>query len=147
MYNHEPAGYNCPFCEYIKDNSEYIVYSDNFLTAFISTAVWNSNIGSVLIIPNKHVENLYDMPDDLLEKIAVLSKRVALAIKENYKSDAVSLRQHNEPDGNQSVWHYHQQVIPRWKDDNFYGNHSKDKREISPEERLEYAKLIKAALK
>jgi diadenosine tetraphosphate (Ap4A) HIT family hydrolase len=87
------------------------------------------------------------MPDELLEKIAVLSRKMAIAIKRKYGADAVSLRQHNEPDGNQSVWHYHQQVIPRWKEDNFYANHSNAKAQITPKDQTTYANLIKEAIK
>ena len=37
-----------------------------------------------------------------------------------YKGDGVSTRQHNEPAGNQDVWHYHLHVFPRYQDDAFY---------------------------
>lgn len=57
-----------------------------------------------------------------------------------YKCDGVSSRQHNEPCGNQDVWHYHLHVFPRYKDDNLYLTN----RELSkPEERIEYADRLK----
>ena len=51
------------------------------------------------------------------------SKRVAIALKETYKCDGVSTRQHNEPAGNQDVWHFHLHVFPRYTGDKLYLNH------------------------
>lgn len=69
-----------------------------------------------------------------------MEKEVALALKETYKCDGVSSRQHNEPCGGQDVWHYHLHVFPRYKDDNFYKT---DRVNSKPQERVEYAQKIK----
>ena len=45
---------------------------------------------------------------------------MALTMKVVYSCDGISTRQHNEPAGNQDVWHYHLHVTPRYKDDVFY---------------------------
>lgn len=146
MYNHEPENYHCPFCDYIvTPNMPYEVYRDDDIYAFISSAMWPHNPGIVIIIPIQHIENIYDMTDELMAKVHVFAKKAAIAMKRSYYCDAISTRQHNEPDGNQTVMHYHFQVIPRYHDDNLYINH-KEKSDIAPEERLKYAKIIKAAL-
>ncbi|HYE22032.1 MAG TPA: HIT domain-containing protein [Verrucomicrobiae bacterium] len=146
MFNHEPKNYKCPFCKYVEDKSPHLVYSGKHLSAFISSAQWPKNKGIVIIIPNKHYENIYDIPDHILEKVHVLAKKVALTMKKTYKSDGVSMRQHNEPAGNQSIWHYHFQIIPRYNKDDLYVNHRK-KTDIPEKERLKYAHLIKRELK
>jgi hypothetical protein len=46
-------------------------------------------------------------------------------------------RQHNEPAGNQEVWHYHLHVFPRYARDDLYGSLY---RETTLEERLPYAR-------
>lgn len=38
-------------------------------------------------------------------------------MKAAYGCDGVSTRQHNEPAGDQDVWHYHLHVVPRWHGD------------------------------
>jgi len=43
-------------------------------------------------------------------------------MKQAWKCDGVSTRQHNEPAGNQDVWHYHMHVFPRWDNDDLYGS-------------------------
>jgi histidine triad (HIT) family protein len=64
---------------------------------------------------------------------------VAKAIKEIYKCDGISSRQHNEP-CTQDVWHYHLHVYPRYFDDNLY----ESERKLSDEnKRKEYANKLR----
>ena len=74
--------------------------------AFINSRRWPNNPGGVLIVPNQHFENLYDMPEEILVRIYVMAKKMALALKETYKCDGTSIRQYNEPAGNQDAWHF-----------------------------------------
>lgn len=96
----------------------------------------------MLVIPRTHVENVYTIEDELLAKLSILGKEVALGMKETYKCEGVSFRQHNEPSGGQDVWHYHLHVFPRYKDDDLYTNH-KDARYTTAEERAPYASKLK----
>jgi histidine triad (HIT) family protein len=127
MYNHEPKNYLCPLCQVAKgertdrgNQESSVIFRDDFITAFVSAKWWRSNPGHVIIIPNRHFENIYDLPENLGHMIFDFSKKVALALKEGYKCDGVSTRQHNEPAGNQDVWHYHLHIYPRYIGDNFY---------------------------
>jgi len=109
--------------------------------AFISPKWWVNNPGNVIIVPKQHVENVYDISDDLLAKVQVVAKKVAIAMKEVYACDGVSMRQHNEPAGNQDTWHYHLHIFPRWHDDNLYVNHL-NKKFVPVEEREVYAQKL-----
>lgn len=148
MYNHAPDNYRCPFCqvvegienEHLYTKQQDIVYRDEFVTAFIASGWWKNNKGHVLIVPNEHFENIYDLPEELSHRIHNLEKEIAFALKATYKCDGVSSRQHNEPNGGQDVWHYHLHVFPRYKGDNLY----KTDRELSkPEDRVEFAERIR----
>jgi histidine triad (HIT) family protein len=46
------------------------------------------------------------------------------ALKETYRCHGTSVRQHNEPAGNQDVWHYSLHVFPRYAGDNLCLNHA-----------------------
>lgn len=148
MYNHAPEGYICPFCqiakgkenEQISTKQNDIIYKDVDVTAFISSCWWKNNKGHVIIIPNKHIENLYDLPSDISCRIHNLERKIAFALKETYLCDGVSSRQHNEPAGNQDVWHYHLHVFPRYVNDRLYKS---DRENTKPEERLEYAQKLR----
>ena len=150
--NHEPNNYLCPFCDWLAGNeTDYkrnsdIVLQDNTITAFISPKWWINNPGHVIVIPNHHVENLYDIDDETLSRVAQATKRIASAIRKSYEGcTGTSTRQHNEPDGNQDVWHFHTHVFPRFPDDHLYENHQ-NKHFVMPEQREPYADLLRKVL-
>jgi histidine triad (HIT) family protein len=151
MPSHEPDGYVCPFCSVVagQDNpgtwtkQADVVLRDAHATAFVASSWWPANHGHVLVVPNGHYESIYDIPDDVLAAVQVMGKRVALALKAAYQCDGTSFRQHNEPHGDQEVWHYHLHVFPRYENDGLYGSR---KRNTTPEERAPYVAKLRAAL-
>lgn len=148
MHNHAPVNYSCPFCLLAQgQETEYnfredIVYEDESTLGFISPKWWVNNAGHVIVIPKKHSENIYDIDDDELTYVYKAAKKIAIAIKGSYQCDGISMRQHNEPEGGQDVWHFHVHVFPRYKDDNLYQNHD-NKRFVSKEERVEFVEKLK----
>lgn len=128
MYNHAPDGYPCPFCliangienEQVLTCQSDVVYHDQLLTAFISARQWPQNQGHVIVIPNAHYENIFDLPPDLGTPIQRLAQALAIAMKREYGCEGISTRQHNEPAGNQDVWHYHLHIFPRYAGDDLY---------------------------
>jgi histidine triad (HIT) family protein len=148
MYNHEPVDYLCPFCsliwgiegKHVYSVQSDIVYHDEIVTAFVGSHQWPNNHGNVIVIPNEHFENNYDLPIHYATDIHRVARMIALAFKEVYGCDGVSTRQHNEPAGNQDVWHYHLHVTPRYAGDQFY----ESRREFMPaDERARHAQGLK----
>ncbi|MFD1953121.1 HIT family protein [Paenibacillus thailandensis] len=148
-YSHMPEGYECPFCRVIAGDERPnngtkqrdVVYRNELVTAFIASKWWPNNKGHVLVVPNNHYENLFDLPAEYAAEIHRAAQLVALAMKGNYGCDGISTRQHNEPAGNQDVWHYHLHVYPRYENDRLYltaGSPS------DPEERPYYADKLRA---
>jgi histidine triad (HIT) family protein len=152
LYSHAPNGYICPFCLLVQNiESELnqarqtdIVYQNNEATAFIATRKYPLNTGHVLVIPNQHFENIFDLPAALAVKIHELARGVALAMKLAYGCDGIMLRQHNEPAGDQHIWHYHLHIIPRYQNDRFY---TSQREPFPPDERATYALRLKMCLK
>ncbi len=150
MFSHQPSDYICPFCDWLAGNeTEYkrnsdIVYQDDEVTAFIAPKWWVNNPGNVIIIPNHHRENIYDIPDQQLAAVYAVIKQIAIAIRNTYDGcEGTSTRQHNELAGNQSVWHFHAHVFPRYENDRLYQNHD-NKSFVEPERRKEYADKLRA---
>jgi histidine triad (HIT) family protein len=151
MYNHAPENYSCPFCllikgilnEHVHSMQSDIVYQDDVVTAFISSHQWTSNHGNTIIVPNEHFENIYDLPLRFAQDIHRVAKALAIAMKRVYACDGVSTRQHNEPAGNQDVWHYHLHVTPRYENDNFYGT---QRQLMASSERAKHAEALKTSL-
>lgn len=151
MYNHAPENYACPFClliqgienQHVYSVQSDIIYHDKTITAFIGSHQWPNNHGNVIIVPNEHFENIYDLPPHYALDIHKLARLIAITMKAVYRCDGVSTRQHNEPAGNQDVWHYHMHVTPRYKDDQFYFTH----REFMPiGERAHHAERLESHL-
>ena len=152
MQTHEPENYECPFCTLISgketeiNKKSHIVYEDEKTLAYVAPKWWINNPGHVLVVPKAHTENLYTISDEQLADVYKTVKKIAIAIKETYKPDGVSTRQHNEPAGNQDVWHLHVHVFPRYKDDNLYANH-KEQRWVKSEEIIPYAQKLQEYFK
>lgn len=149
MYNHAPTNYICPFCSLLrggKNKNMFSVVSDIFfrdehVCAMISSHQWPNNRGHALVFPIQHYENIYDLPVALGGKIHTVARKIALAMKSLYSCDGISTRQHNEPAGNQDVWHYHLHIFPRYAGDHLYASQYA---EMPAEERAEYANLLRS---
>lgn len=127
QWSHEPAGYQCPFCAFLSGRDDVndqrdIVLTTDLATAFVAPRWWPNNRGHVLVIPNAHHENLYDIPQAYGHAVHDAVQRVAVGMRATYGCDGVSTRQHNEPAGYQDVWHYHVHVFPRYEGDQLYAS-------------------------
>lgn len=124
---HAPEGYDCPFCGYAEGRPneygggpEHEVERTATTLSFVSPRWWPDNRGHVIVVPVEHHENLYTIPDGLGGDLFAAARRAALAVKAAYGCPGTSTRQHNEPAGDQEVWHFHWHVFPRWPGDRLY---------------------------
>jgi histidine triad (HIT) family protein len=150
VQRHAPPDYDCPFCAYIRGEERPpwnlrsdLVWQDEETTAWMNPRWWGNNPGNVLVVPNRHVENLFEL--DRLQAAAIheTARRIALAMTFAYPCQGVTTRQNNGPGADQEVWHYHLHVFPRRRDDGFYGS---DARMTEAEERQPYAELLRGVL-
>ena len=149
---HEPDDYECPFCRIQQgahnehNQPEDIVAVTDLAFARIAPKWWPANPGAALVIPRTHHENLYGIPSAVGHAVWDLTQQVAVAMRETYDCEGISTRQHNEPAGNQDVWHLHVHVFPRHVDDRLYEKH-RSTRWVSSEERVPYAEMLSSALR
>ena len=73
--------------------------------------------GHALILPKAHAANLYELPDELAQKILPLAKKMAVQLKETLQCDGLNLVQNNGEVAGQTVHHFHMHLIPRYKGD------------------------------
>lgn len=149
--SHAPHDYRCPFCLLLqgvfdeRNQPDDVVGVTGLAYARIAPKWWPANPGGVLVIPRGHHENLYDLPDDVGHEIWDLTRRVAVAMKDAYRCDGVSTRQHNEPAGDQDVWHLHVHVLPRYQGDRLYLRHL-DAAYVPAADRAPYAERLRRSL-
>lgn len=107
---------DCIFCKIIEGEiPSYTIYED--LEFKVILDAFPSGKGHTLILPKKHIENVFDIDDELLSKAHQLAKKVAKAVKDHLGCEGVNILQNNGSCAGQTVFHYHIHIIPRNTDD------------------------------
>ena len=151
MFNHEPPGYPCPFCALVGGGETAVSDQDDIVlvaeraTALVSARWWPNNHGHVLVVPNAHHENLYDLPATDGHAVHDVVRTIAIAMRTSYGCEGISTRQHNEPAGYQDAWHYHVHVFPRYDNDHLYATLPYPEY-VSAKQRRPYAETLRAQL-
>lgn len=151
MHEHAVPWYVCPFCALLDGRpgeaptSSDVVVETPDAVAFVAPRWWPNNRGHALVVPRRHVENLYAIAEADLVAVTLLAQRVANAMRASYGCSGISTRQHNEPDGGQDVWHFHVHVIPRYPGDELYRSRALPGFQ-PPEERARFARILRAEL-
>jgi histidine triad (HIT) family protein len=133
---------DCLFCKIASGEipSEK-VYEDDYVFAFLDIRPINE--GHTLIVPKKHYLNIFDTPDEVLEYMIVVAKKVAQALQRSIQADGINIGMNNGEVAGQVIWHAHMHVMPRESGD---GHRHWIKKETTSEERQKTAKLITEAL-
>ncbi len=102
----------CVFCRIVRGQApSFQVCEDELTLTFMD--IFPVAAGHSLVIPKEHYENIYTVPPDTLAAIARASRRLALAIRTELQPDGLGLFQLNGAAAGQTVFHYHQHLIPR----------------------------------
>ena len=107
---------NCIFCKIVRGEipSEKI-YEDDWSLAFLD--INPVNAGHALVIPKDHFENIYTTPDEALARLSLVTKKVALAIRNAVDAEGITISMNNEPAGGQVIFHAHFHIVPRFEKD------------------------------
>jgi histidine triad (HIT) family protein len=85
VFNHQPAGYRCPFCRNIREDASdhllRVLHRDEDVFVKVNPRWWPNNPGAALVIPVEHHEHLFDLPDRLAEPVHRATRMTALAMK------------------------------------------------------------------
>ena len=71
MKSHAPKNYKCPICLGVKgvENDDTLlkqadlIFRDNLVSVFINSFWIPTREGHVIVVPNEHYENIFDLPD------------------------------------------------------------------------------------
>lgn len=107
---------NCIFCKINKNEiNSYTLYEDNLIKAFLDVNPVSK--GHIVVIPKKHYENIYETPDEVIGKINIVCKKLAILCKKKLNAYGVNILNASVKDAQQSVFHLHYHIVPRFKDD------------------------------
>ncbi|HEV7246815.1 MAG TPA: HIT family protein [Shinella sp.] len=87
------------------------VYEDEHTVAFMD--VMPQANGHTLVIPKAPSRNILDADPETLSRLFPVVQKVAVAAKDAFEADGVTVIQFNEPAAGQTVYHLHVHIIPR----------------------------------
>lgn len=89
------------------------VYEDADTLAFMD--VMPQSPGHLLVIPKVPSRNILDADPATLSKVIPVVQKLAVAAKEAFDADGITVTQFNEPAAGQTVYHLHFHIIPRYE--------------------------------
>lgn len=113
--NHE----DCIFCKIINgDIPSAKVYEDEHVYAFLDISQVTK--GHTLVIPKTHVKDIFETPPEVAKELYARIPKVANAIKKTYQPLGLNTLNNNGEAAEQSVFHLHIHLIPRYGEGDGY---------------------------
>jgi histidine triad (HIT) family protein len=101
----------CPFCKIVrKEAPAHTVYEDEKVIAFLS--IQPINVGHTLVVPKKHYENIYEIPEEEVAHLYKIVKKMAHAVKKAVDAEGIRIVQNNGEAAGQIIFHMHVHIIP-----------------------------------
>lgn len=106
-------GNDCIFCRIANNEVDaYKIYEDEECMVILDK--FPNNIGHSLVIPKKHIKNIFELDNDLAGKILKIASKISNAVQKSLQPDGINLLQNNNKCANQTVNHFHIHIIPRY---------------------------------
>lgn len=107
---------DCVFCKILKKEiPAYFVYEGDNVSAFLDINPLNK--GHVLVVPNEHFADVFDIKAEVLKELAGKSQEIAQKMKEILGAGGVNLLNASGKAAEQSIPHFHLHIVPRWTGD------------------------------
>ena len=107
---------DCIFCKIIAGEiPSYTVYEDDVVKAFLDIS--QGTPGHTLVVPKKHVKDLFAYDEDLAAAVFSRLPKIARAVKKsNPAIKGMNIINNNGEVAYQSVFHSHIHLVPRYTD-------------------------------
>lgn len=137
---------DCVFCKILDGEIPSAnVYEDDHVYAFLDISQVTK--GHTLVIPKTHSQNIYETSPEVARELFARMPKIANAIKEVYKPIGMNLLNNNEAPADQSVFHLHIHLIPRYGDgDGYSSNWTVHADDYSSEDLQQIAKEINGSI-
>lgn len=107
---------DCIFCKIAKGEiPSATLYEDEDFRVMLD--IGPASLGHTLILPKQHYADIYELPDELAEKVFVLAKKTARALQLGLNLEGLNILQNNGELAGQTVFHFHMHLIPRYQGD------------------------------
>jgi histidine triad (HIT) family protein len=109
---------DCAFCAIASGEADaHVVFEDSDTLAFLDNRPLFP--GHSLLIPRKHLETIWDLPDDLLATLFENARLLSQAVREAMEAQGAFVASNNVV--SQSVPHFHVHLVPRNRKDGLRG--------------------------
>ena len=106
----------CIFCRIVEKKVPIkFIYEDGTTMAFLD--INPGAPGHTLVIPKKHYDTIFDMPEDESCGLFNTTTKVAKAVNKIIGPDGVNIFQNNKSAAGQLVNHVHFHIFPRFRGD------------------------------
>ena len=107
---------NCIFCSIVEGRTTaFIIYQDKNLLAIMDR--YPSAQGHVLILPKRHVTDIYGLNAKEAAEILPLAQKISAKMKNVLGMSGLNLIQNNGKDAGQVIDHFHLHLVPRYEND------------------------------
>ena len=133
----------CPFCAIVAGDADAeVVFEDAVSLAFLDNRPLFH--GHVLLVPRRHLEAIWDLPDELVGPLFGNARLLAQAVRDAMGAAGAFVAANNVV--SQSVPHFHVHVVPRNRKDGLRGFFWPRRRYEAPEEASRAAAAIREAV-
>ncbi|MCG1913460.1 HIT family protein [Staphylococcus epidermidis] len=91
------------------------IYENDYVYAFLDISQVSK--GHTLLVPKKPSANIFETDEETMKHIGVALPKVANAIKKAFHPEGLNIIQNNGEYADQSVFHIHFHLIPRYDND------------------------------
>ena len=108
----------CVFCD-IATGAEpaTIVFADAETMSFLPLPEGRLAAGHILVISKRHIADVFEARHEDLDATMHTVQRVSEALRASLGATGVNILNASGPNSDQSVFHLHFHVVPRWADD------------------------------
>lgn len=107
---------DCIFCKIVKGEAHsWKVFENKDVYAFLD--IHPASRYHTLIIPKKHYENIFDIPERELKEVIAVVRKISRLYEEKLRIKNLQIINSNGREGQQDVFHIHFHIVPRKKGD------------------------------
>lgn len=115
----KPDHQECVFCRMladVHDEDHLILHRSD--SCFIVLNRYPYTSGHLMVVPNQHVSSLEECPDDALQSMILLAKKLESQLREVYRCPGLNMGFNiGECAGAGIAQHLHFHILPRWPGD------------------------------
>jgi len=107
---------NCIFCSIVEGHiPAFIIYQDE--NYFVIMDRYPSTQGHVLILPKRHVADIYGLNAEEAAALIPLAQKVSAKMRDTLAMAGLNLMQNNGKAAGQVIDHFHLHLVPRYEND------------------------------